>query len=176
MDKLNLGCGMDIKKGYINLDCVKLTGVDVKWDLNKYPYPFKNEQFREVRCIDVIEHLDDFTKTMKELYRITKKGGKIYIQVPHFTSPDNFIDPTHKKMFSSLTFDLFLKEHKRAYYFDFHFSKVSSKISFRKKVIFFWAYLVEPLVNISKGTKLFYELTILRSLFPAFNIEVTLEK
>ncbi len=29
MKKLNLGCGKDIRKGYINLDLKKLPGVDI---------------------------------------------------------------------------------------------------------------------------------------------------
>ena len=41
MKKLNLGCGTDIKKGYINLDVAKLDGVDVVHDINRLPLPFK---------------------------------------------------------------------------------------------------------------------------------------
>ena len=39
--KLNLGCGLDIKKGYINLDKSKLKGVDVAHDSDKYPGHFQ---------------------------------------------------------------------------------------------------------------------------------------
>lgn len=45
MKKLNLGCGKDIKAGYVNLDIVKLDGVYVVWDVNKLPLPFKKEEF-----------------------------------------------------------------------------------------------------------------------------------
>jgi len=37
MKKLNLGCGNDIKKDYVNLDIAKLQGVNVVWDVNKLP-------------------------------------------------------------------------------------------------------------------------------------------
>ena len=40
MKKLNLGCGNDIRQGYINLDVAELDGVDVVWDVNKLPLPF----------------------------------------------------------------------------------------------------------------------------------------
>lgn len=36
MKRLNLGCGRDIKKGWINLDILKLPGVDVVYDLTNY--------------------------------------------------------------------------------------------------------------------------------------------
>jgi len=35
MKKLNLGCGNDIRQGYINLDVAKLDGVDVVWDYER---------------------------------------------------------------------------------------------------------------------------------------------
>ena len=35
--KLNLGCGTEIKKGWVNLDSVALAGVDVVHDIEKLP-------------------------------------------------------------------------------------------------------------------------------------------
>ena len=35
--KLNLGCGRFPLPGYVNVDCVKLQGVDMVHDLNKMP-------------------------------------------------------------------------------------------------------------------------------------------
>lgn len=46
--KLNLGCGKDIKKEYVNLDIRKFPGVDIIHDLNKFPYPFKDDSFDEI--------------------------------------------------------------------------------------------------------------------------------
>ena len=46
--KLNIGCGKKILNGYINLDVVKLPGVDIVHDLNKYPWPFKDNYFDEI--------------------------------------------------------------------------------------------------------------------------------
>ena len=37
MDKLNLGCGEDYRKGWINLDSRDNIRKDIKWNLNKFP-------------------------------------------------------------------------------------------------------------------------------------------
>ena len=177
-NKLNLGCGWDIKEDYINLDCAALPGVDVVHDLSRIPLPFESETFVEVRCDNVLEHLE-YPELMGELHRVLKPGGKLVIVVPHFTARQNFMDPTHKKMFSWKTFEFFVKgsQFNRGYYFNSQgFSTVCvARIQFEKR-FFFYNYLVEPLVNCSRSAKDVYEATFLSRLFPAASILVVLEK
>ena len=45
--KLNLGCGKDIKGGYINLDVVDYGG-NMIHDINTFPYPFEDNTFDEI--------------------------------------------------------------------------------------------------------------------------------
>jgi|SRR3989338_5434853 len=106
--KLNLGCGKDVKEGYVNLDNIKLGGVDVVHDLNKFPYPFQDNHFDEIYTNHVLEHLTDLVRVMKELYRITKNNGVIRIKVPYFNCQGAYQDPTHKRFFTYVTFDYFL--------------------------------------------------------------------
>ena len=110
MERLNLGCGTDIKKRYINLDFLDISGLDVKHDLNKFPYPFGENTFDEIYTSHVLEHLDDLTNVMKELKRICKDGAKIKIRVPHFSCGVSYRDPTHKRLFSYFTFDYFTED------------------------------------------------------------------
>ena len=107
MKKLNLGCSTDYLEGWVNLDLAKgkdIYGhnvkVDVVWDLNKYPYPFKDNEFEVVRAFAIMEHLNSPIKTMEEIKRITKHGGTIEIIVPHFSNHRNYSDPTHKWTYS----------------------------------------------------------------------------
>ncbi len=106
--KLNLGCGTDIKEGWVNLNIVQLPGVDVVHDIEKLPLPFADNSFDEILCQDILEHVE-YIPVLKDIHRILASGGKVHIRVPHFTSRNNFTDPTHKKRFAVTTFDYFAK-------------------------------------------------------------------
>lgn len=114
MKKLNLGCGRDIKKGWINLDFVEGNGVDIVWNINKFPWPFKDGEIDEVFASHVLEHVDDLTKTMVEINRVCKDKAKIVIRVPHFSCGVSYRDPTHKRLFSYFTFEHYA--NKKNYY------------------------------------------------------------
>jgi len=107
MMKLHLGCGRDIKKGYVNLDRAELEGVDVVHDLDKFPYPFKDNEFDEIYCKHVLEHVDDLIRVMEELTRVSKPGARIKVIAPYFAGQGAYNDPTHKKFFTYKTFDYF---------------------------------------------------------------------
>jgi SAM-dependent methyltransferase len=107
LNKLNVGCGKDIRKDFVNLDVVSLPGVDAVHDLQSFPWPFADGQFDEIHMINVLEHLPDTIKTIEELHRISKPGAKVIIRVPYWNSPDMLADPTHKKSFSDRTLNFF---------------------------------------------------------------------
>ena len=175
--KLNVGCGSDIRKGWVNLDSVSLPGVDIVHDVEKLPLPFEDEQFDEIQCDNILEHIE-YMPVMKELHRILKPGGLLKIRVPHFSSRNNYVDPTHKKHFSIDTFNFFVEGLSgKDYYFDFHFIKITKrKIRFLKKGLFWGNRLIEPLINSSHKIQYLYESTFLCWLFPANDIVVELIK
>ena len=179
-EKLNLGCGSDIREDYVNLDVAPLPGVDVVHDLNQLPLPFEDGRFSEILCLDVFEHVD-YPPLLKECHRILKPGGRVVLEVPHFSSNNNHVDPTHRNRFSVKTFNFFAEgthEHRqRSYYFDFTFSRVAlRRLIFVKSFFFPWNRLVEPLVNSSERLQQYYEATALVALFPAQNLRIVLEK
>ena len=45
--------------------------------------PFKNDVFSKVSCIAVLEHIPNDKAAIKEISRVTKGGGKIFITVPN---------------------------------------------------------------------------------------------
>ena len=92
---------------------------DVKADIVNLP--FTDNSFDVVLCNHVLEHIQDDTKAMKELFRVMKKGGMGIFQVPQdlnrdITFEDNSItDPKERaKIFGQY-------DHVRVYgrdYFD----------------------------------------------------------
>jgi len=111
-EKINLGCGKEILKEYVNLDMIKLEGVDVIHNLDKFPYPFSDNQFIEIHMKSIMEHLENVEKTLEELWRISKPNAIIIIKVPHFASLGAFVDPTHKRFFTYYCFDDYCSDAK----------------------------------------------------------------
>ena len=174
-DRLNLGCGTDIRPGYVNLDIAPLPGVDVVHELGSGPLPFDDASLTEVVAKDILEHVD-LAGTLRELHRVLAPGGRLVVTAPHFTSPAVWIDPTHQRGFAVDTLRFFTREgYGRGYYYDFHFERLeSTRIVFHRYRWQPWNYAVEPLVNRAPGVQRFYEETFLSRLFPAANLEAVL--
>lgn len=169
MKKLNIRCGKDTKKGYVNLDISKLPGVDIIHDLEEYPWPFKKDEFDEILCDNVLEHLSDIIKPMEELWRISKDKGIIKIWVPLYPGWSCFADPTHKKVFTYTTFNYFDPLDHLNYY-----SKARFKI--KKRLIFFSSILrvLNLVVNLNETFQKAYY-TLISSIFPPYLIYFELE-
>lgn len=112
---LDVGCGDRKVGGAIGIDIAKLPGVDIVHDLNKFPWPFKNNTFDEVYMLEVIEHLENTVKVMEEIYRILKKGGKLQIRVVYWNHMHSASDPTHIKKFNEVTWEFFTGKRKMYY-------------------------------------------------------------
>ena len=100
VNSLNIGCGRDIRQGWVNLDRFDGPGVDVVADLETEPLPFPGDHFDELYMSHVIEHISNVLPMMEELYRVAKPGAELVIRCPHGSSDDADEDPTHvRRMF-----------------------------------------------------------------------------
>lgn len=81
--KLNLGCGDDIRDGWVNVNFFPHRGIDVVCDLNQFPYPFKDKSANYILLDNVLEHLEDTVKTVFECHRILSDTGVLEIRVPY---------------------------------------------------------------------------------------------
>jgi SAM-dependent methyltransferase len=137
---LDIGCGKHkAVPEAIGLDVVKLEGVDVVHDLNKFPYPFKAASFDEIYAFMVLEHVEDLVKVMQELHRILKPEGLLHVKVPYYLSTAAFQDPTHKNFFTEKTFQYFTSDCELCYYSKGHFeiesqSLYANSVSFSEKL------------------------------------------
>lgn len=84
-------CFLDIFRSMKNLDYTTADLfspiVDVKADILELP--FEDDSFDVVFCNHVLEHIEDDSKAMSELYRVMRPGGMGIFQVPQDLSRDN---------------------------------------------------------------------------------------
>jgi SAM-dependent methyltransferase len=132
---LNLGCGRKRRAGAINVDRTARTSPDVVHDLDVRPWPFPNDEFDEAFAFDVIEHLHDVVATMEELHRVCRKGARVEITVPHFSSANAFTDPTHRHFFSRFSFDYFADSHEFGFYSAASFQVVRARVIFANGLV-----------------------------------------
>ena len=100
--RLHIGCGKDIKTGWVNLDLIELEGVDVVVDLDNcanVPLPFDTDKFSEFLASHIIEHIKNPLPMMQELHRIAKPDAVAVFKCPYGSSDSAFEDPTHVRQY-----------------------------------------------------------------------------
>jgi SAM-dependent methyltransferase len=102
---LDVGCGNNKYPGSIGIDLDLHSAADTIVNLNRFPYPFRDNSFSRIVSKQVFEHIEDVEKVMRELSRIAVQGATIIIEVPHFSCYLAYGDPTHKRSFSVFSFD-----------------------------------------------------------------------
>jgi len=150
MIKANLGCGNVFKEGYINVDHPRtIIKKDVEWDLEKLPWPFKDNYFDEVLMWNSLEHLSKSDEKIEEVFRILKPGGYFIGSVPYAFCDGAVQNPEHRSFFTEKSFNFFCKDKTNKNYLDYRryplFYKKSVKLiclsntpkTFLRTLIFF---------------------------------------
>lgn len=164
--KINLGCGHDKRKGWLNVDSRKDAHPDVVADLEK-PLPIDSNSADYILLRHVVEHVRDPISLVDECYRILKKGGTLEVITPHVSQFQSIGELDHKRAgLSVFSFHYTTPLHAggRNYYSKAHF-----KI---KKVKIVTHPLVQPLADLSP---IKYEIYLSR-FFGAREIQFELEK
>lgn len=105
--KLNVGCGTDYKKGWVNIDNnsdnnINDSKLDLNWDLRN-PLPFPDNSVNFIFNEHFIEHLtvDEGKAAVRDFIRVLKPGGVLRMATPDLeTVVDKYIsipldeDPT----------------------------------------------------------------------------------
>lgn len=73
---VNIGSGVDYKKGYINIDKFD-TSADMQCDVSKMP--FNNNTIAQITMHEVVEHLsmDELLPALREIHRVLKPNGRL---------------------------------------------------------------------------------------------------
>ncbi len=86
MKIIDLGCGRSKVPGTIGIDMDPESDADIILDIDKEPIPLEDNSVDKVRSSQFFEHLEDPFRVLREIYRILRPGGEIFIEVPHYTS------------------------------------------------------------------------------------------
>ena len=176
---LDVGCGQNKFPGAIGIDANPRSHADVIHDLGIFPYPFANDEFDEIVCRHVIEHVPDVLGFVSELHRITKPGGRLKIVTPHYSNPDWATDPTHRNHFNSYSFTCFMPDRTPfPFYTDVELLPIRTYVSLAN----LWRVLgIEWLVNVDQHSRSlrfvrklweFYLSTVIRAKELQFEFEV----
>ncbi len=105
--RLNVGCGRDVKEGWINLDSIALPNVDIVCDLERELIPLGDDCVDEFLMGHVIEHIAKPLPMMQELWRVAKPNALMTVRCPYGSSDDAFEDPTHVRQYFLSSFGYF---------------------------------------------------------------------
>jgi len=104
--KLNIGCGRDIREGWINLDIRAGDNIDVIHNLDDLPLPFDDDVFDEVYTSHILEHVLRWENLLHDIHRVMKSGGILIIRVPYGLDPTAY----HIRSFTEWSLDNFIVE------------------------------------------------------------------
>lgn len=109
--RLDIGGGNNPNPGFINIDILPLSKVDIVWDLEETPWPLPNECVITATASHVLEHINPhkgvFISVMDEIWRVLKPGGQFAFVSPHASSHGYQQDPTHCNMINETTMHYF---------------------------------------------------------------------
>lgn len=106
MVSLNLCCGTDIRKGYLNADLNK--PYDICIDINDLPLPFTDNTFDEILFLSGLVYSSKPYKLIQEIHRILKPGGRLILRMMHYNNELTHRDLDLKTFGCSIdSFDMF---------------------------------------------------------------------
>lgn len=105
---IDAGCGKHkCEPGAIGLDRSLESDADIVCDLNRFPWPLRDNIATKIHLSHILEHIPDLMGAMAEVYRIAQSGATVFITTPHFSSHNSFVDPTHCHHLACGSFEYF---------------------------------------------------------------------
>ena len=81
--KLNLGCGTDVRPGWVNIDSRPDVGADLVLDIT-HRLPFGDSSVEEVLAQDILEHLttQQLHLVLAQISRVLGSAGRLHVRLP----------------------------------------------------------------------------------------------
>jgi len=99
--RANLGCGKKKQPSFIGIDRFPLPGVDIVADMNK-GLPLADNSVDYLAASHSLEHVDDLTLTMQEIYRVCKHKALVCIVAPTITHRRIWLTRSINKLSTSI--------------------------------------------------------------------------
>ena len=166
--KLDIGCGLKKREGFLGIDIVRTESVDIIAKVENLP--FKDSSVDVIYTRHTLEHVDDFEKAVKEMWRISKPNAIIEIIVP-FWAHHRAHYPFHKRFFDRFSFDVYsVQKENKTFVADpevrFFIEKIRYKFQIKRFPFSYFYRILEKLANKYYNT---YESTF-ANIFPAYEI------
>lgn len=104
--KVELGCGYTKSEGYIGVDRFEMPGVDIVADLDQ-SIPLESDSVDMLLASNSLEHLENLSHTMSEIYRVCRDRAIVHILAPYHNTSLNQANIYHKQVFNEDTFRFF---------------------------------------------------------------------
>lgn len=93
--------GIDVHPPFVEGARVRAKGQGVSAEFAVSPaeqLPFRTASFNSIVCTNVIEHVQDQEQTLREISRVLRPGGMVFLDGPNRLSPKCFLRDPHYQM------------------------------------------------------------------------------
>lgn len=132
---LDIGCGDGILAYFIRNKVRALYGIDKSkrelekarknkfktylLDIDSQKFPFEDDFFDSITCLDVIEHVRDPLFLLNESYRVLKRNGSLILSTPNIRFSDHLYKLFAKGVFPKTSEDSVLYDGGHIHFFTF---------------------------------------------------------
>jgi SAM-dependent methyltransferase len=145
-NNLELGCGPSKKEGYIGIDSIDYSCVDICGDVFEILNVIPDGSCNAIYASHFFCHIKDWERLLNECSRILCNNGSLNIVNPHFSNPFFFSDPTHIKTCGLYSFSYYAIDNmfhrKVPLYANTGFTLNSYLLVFKAPKPFYISYLV----------------------------------
>lgn len=180
---LELGCGPRKRHAdAIGVDRLDYPGVDLVGDVFEILRALPTACVQSIHAYHFFEHVEDISGLLVEIARVLKPGGLMDVEVPHFSNPYFYSDPTHSKFFGLYTFSYWARDalfHRRVprYGHVLHFELVDVRLDFDSPFLFrgLIKRTIGPLFNLTRWLQEFHEENLCYAL-PCYQLRFNLRR